>query len=235
MRINDKNYTLNYGADKFFDQLLLRHRKNMFNKISRFVDIYSFELVLDIGSTSDTGLASNMFLHFFSEFNVVSISDQVIPAEVREKFPHVKFIKGDALRLDYPEKHFDLVFSNATLEHVGSISNQSTFIKEAVRVSKKSTIIIFPNRWFPIETHTKLPLIHFLPNRIHRKILKGIGYHELALEKNLNIPTKRQVVNLMKNLKLETFKIHKIKFLFFTSNLVIEISHSKSFVQNRKK
>lgn len=230
MQINDKNYTLNYGVGKLFDKLLLRHRKKMFIQISRFVDLYSFESILDIGSTADSGEASNIFLHFFSEFNVVSISDQIIPPEVKAKFPHVNFIKGDALQIDYPEKNFDLVFSNATLEHVGSFINQGTFISEAVRVSKKSTIIIFPNRWFPIETHTKIPLIHFLPNRVHRKILKTIGFYELSLEKNLNIPMKHQVINLMKNLKLETYKIHKIKFFCFTSNLVIEISHTKSFV-----
>lgn len=225
MLINGKNYTANYGFELMFDAILLRHRKRVFDKVFGKNGLNDFESVLDIGSTSDSGSASNIFLTFFKKRYVVSVSDQEMPSEVKSKFPHVNFVKGDALTLFFPNGAFDLVFSNATLEHVGNRLNQKKFINEAIRVCLKETIIVFPNRWFPIETHTKLPFLHFLPNKIHRKIIKFLGFTDLSLEDNLNIPTKRQVNRFFKELEIEKYNIYKIKTLFFTSNLVIHFKH----------
>lgn len=224
MNHNSHNYTANYGLEKIFDSILLRHRQKVFEKVFGLNDLHSVKSILDIGSTADDGAASNIFLSFFCEQIVTSISDQEIPHGVRAKFPNVIFEKGDALKLNFPSQSFDLVFSNATLEHVGERRNQKLFIKEAVRVSCNKTVIVFPNRWFPIETHTKLPLIHFLPNRIHRLILKTIGFYDLSLEKNLNIPTRRQIKQYLKELEINSFRITKVKTLCFTSNLVISVT-----------
>jgi hypothetical protein len=225
MLINGKNYTANYGFELMFDSILLRHRTRVFDKVFGENGLDDFESILDIGSTSDSGSASNIFLTFFKKRYVISISDQEMPLEVKSKFPHVSFVKGDALNLNFPNREFDLVFSNATLEHVGNRLNQKKFISEAIRVSSKETIIVFPNRWFPIETHTKLPFLHFLPNKIHRNIIKFLGFTDLSSEDNLNIPTKREVNGLIKDLEIEEYNIYKIKTLLFTSNLVIHFKH----------
>lgn len=221
MLINGKNYTANYGFEFMFDLILRRHRKRVFEKVFGDKGLDHFESILDIGSTSDSGSASNLFLTFFTDRYVVSISDQEIPLVVQSKFPHVIFVQGDALNLDFPKRKFDLVFSNATIEHVGNRSNQKKFISEAIRVGSKETIIVFPNRWFPIETHTKLPFLHYLPNKIHRKIIKFLGFTDLSSEDYLNIPTKREVTRLIRELEIKQYNIYKIKTLFFTSNLVI--------------
>jgi hypothetical protein len=221
MQVNGKNYTANYGFEVLFDSILLSHRKRVFKKVFGVNGLDHINTILDIGSTSDSGSASNLFLTFFKERYVVSISDQEMPLEVRSKFPHVIFLQGDALNLNFPNSKFDLVFSNATLEHVGNKFNQKKFISESIRVGSKETIIIIPNRWFPIETHTKLPFLHYLPNKFHRKIIKFLGFTDLSLEENLNIPTKREVSRLIKELGIEKYNIYKIKTLLFTSNLVI--------------
>jgi len=224
MNHNSNNYTANYGLEKIFDSILLRHRQKVFKKVFGLNNLHNVKSILDIGSTADDGAASNIFLSFFQEQIVTSISDQEIPSRVMAKFPNVTFEKGDALKLNFSSQSFDLVFSNATLEHVGDSRNQKLFIQEAVRVSRNKTVIVFPNRWFPIETHTKLPLIHFLPNRIHRLILKTIGFYDLSLERNLNIPTHRQIKQYLKELEINSFRITKVRTLGFTSNLVISVT-----------
>ena len=70
--------------------------------------------------------------------------------------------------------------SNATIEHVGSYQNQISLIKETFRVSKKYVFIQTPNRYYPIDFHTTLPFIHWLPKDIHRKILKFLGLNFYA-------------------------------------------------------
>jgi hypothetical protein len=73
------------------------------------------------------------------------------------------------------------------LEHVGSAQNQAGFIHEAARVARKAFFLTTPNRWFPVELHTAIPLAHWLPKPMYRTLLRGIGQKDLADEANLNL------------------------------------------------
>jgi hypothetical protein len=46
------------------------------------------------------------------------------------------------------------------LEPVGSERHQLSFVREPVRVAGKVFITV-PNRHFPVEHHTAIPLLHF--------------------------------------------------------------------------
>lgn len=87
--------------------------------------------------------------------------------------------------LPFPDNHFDIGYSNAVIEHVGSLKNQKDFITEICRVSKR-TFIIAPNRWFPVEHHTCLPFIHYLPKSLFRKIISKSRFAQWSFEQNLN-------------------------------------------------
>ena len=122
-----------------------------------------------------------------------------------------------------PNNSFDIVHSNAVIEHVGSPKNQLLFIKECIRISKKYVFIQTPNRFYPLDFHTILPLIHWLPKNIHRKILKIIGLNFYSLEKNLNLLTRRDLINLCEELNIKNYKIIKYRLFFMTSNLILLI------------
>jgi hypothetical protein len=66
---------------------LLRHRKKEFG----LNNLHNVKSMLDIGSTANDGAASNIFLSFFREQIITSISDQEIPFRVRAKFLNVIF------------------------------------------------------------------------------------------------------------------------------------------------
>ena len=55
-----------------------------------------------------------------------------------------------------------------------------------INLSKKYFIIITPNRFHPIDFHTKIPFLHWLPKKIHRLLLSLLGFKLLSKEKNLN-------------------------------------------------
>jgi SAM-dependent methyltransferase len=82
----------------------------------------------------------------------------------RERYPDVAYVQGDACALPFPDGAFDVVFSNAVVEHVGGRERQETFVREALRVAPR-VFVTTPNRWFPVEVHTRLPLVHWLPKR----------------------------------------------------------------------
>jgi SAM-dependent methyltransferase len=80
----------------------------------------------------------------------------------RERYPQIAYVQADGCALPFPDRAFDITFSNAVIEHVGGPERQAAFVREALRVSDR-VFLTTPNRWFPIEVHTRLPLVHWLP------------------------------------------------------------------------
>jgi hypothetical protein len=80
------------------------------------------------------------------------------------------WIIGDGRRLPFPDGAFDLVFSNAVIEHVGDFESQRQFAEECRRVGR-GYYVQTPNRRFPVEVHLMRPFIHWLPRRLQRLLL----------------------------------------------------------------
>ena len=83
-------------------------------------------------------------------------------AGFRASYPALTYVQGDACALPFADACFDIVFSNAVIEHVGDRERQRLFVSEALRVGRR-VFLTTPNRWFPLEVHTRLPLVHWLP------------------------------------------------------------------------
>ncbi len=222
--MNNKNFTLNFGLNKLFDFIVFHHRKKMYKTIIYDLDTNINYKLLDIGSTSDTGKSSNAFLYFFPNDKIVSVSDQEISFETKKKFPNVDFRQGDGRALEFIDAEFDLVFSNAVLEHVGAYKNIEKFITEAHRVSRSKVILITPNRWFPLETHTKILFLHWLPKKIFRRLLVFLGLKFFAAEDNLNLLTPGDVKKIMTATGIQNYKIENLRFFGIPSNILIRIN-----------
>ena len=99
-------------------------------------------------------------------------------------YPGVKFRRIEPGKpLPYADGEFDIACSNAVLEHVGGPDMRAAFIKEHLRVAR-SVFITIPNRWFPIEHHTKIPLLHYAPE-LFRKSIAGTRLRYWARPSNL--------------------------------------------------
>ena len=93
-----------------------------------------------------------------------SLDRQLRTLNNKELGTNVKdFIIGDGCDNQLEDNTYDIVYSNATIEHVGSHNKQKIFISECARVAKKTIFITTPNRYFPLDFHTKIPFIHMLP------------------------------------------------------------------------
>ena len=205
----------------FFFLKILKFNRLEIQKI--FNEKVKFKNLLDVGTTPVFDEYNNILLHSFkNRKNITSISN-LDCSSLKKKFTKVKFIKGDARKMRFRDNSFDTVYSSATIEHVGSRSNQKKFVKECYRVSRKDIFITTPNKLYPIEFHTKLPLLHFLPSKIYRKILLHLGYLFFSKEKNLNLLAARDLKNICFFLKIKNYNIIKHKFLFMTSNLILHI------------
>jgi len=91
-----------------------------------------------------------------------------------ERYPHIPYVQGDACALPFPDASFDVVFSNAVIEHVGGRERQRKLVSEAIRVGRR-VCITTPNRRFPVEVHTRLPFVHWLPDGLSHRVYRAAG------------------------------------------------------------
>lgn len=71
-----------------------------------------------------------------------------------------RYVPADGLALPFEAGEFDLVYSNAVIEHVGNEEAQRQFLAEHARVGKH-WMATTPNRLFPVEAHTHTLFRHW--------------------------------------------------------------------------
>ena len=95
---------------------------------------------------------------------VAASADEVVSINLydpgRQPWP---YLIADGCHMPFLDDSFDLVVSNAVVEHVGLEPDQRAFVAEHVRVGG-NWVITTPNRWFPVESHTSTLFQHWLPS-----------------------------------------------------------------------
>ena len=210
--------------DSFLNKKLLENREKILNIFFSEIDYNDEKTLLDVGTTANNDKNHNLILQkTLKNKNITCLSNQDI-SSLKKKYTNVKnFFIGDGCDNQFEDNTFDIIYSNATIEHVGSYNNQKLFISECVRVSKKNIFITTPNRYFFLDFHTKIPFIHFLPKKIHRKILNLLGYNFFSKEDNLNLLSTKDLIDHCNKLRIKNYKIIPYKLYFFTSNLILII------------
>lgn len=150
-------------------------------RLRLFRETFCFEhgnLVLDVGA--GRGYVWRRFFTNGDRPRVVAVDYSAIEKEHQEVF--ACFVRADGCILPFGDGAFDLVWSNSTIEHVGDAARQAAFARELRRVGRAYFVQV-PNRWFPLEPHTLLPLVSFLPyewsNWIYRNLLGRRDYLRL--------------------------------------------------------
>ena len=95
-------------------------------------------------------------------------------------FPRVRAVRADGRSLPFADGEFDVAFSNAVVEHVaGGREGQRRFVAELCRVGRR-VFVTTPNRWFPVDPHTLLPFVHWLPPGPRRdRALRARGFDDV--------------------------------------------------------
>jgi SAM-dependent methyltransferase len=175
--------------------------------------------VLDLGVTCDRDSPeSNFFEQFYPYPHRVVCAGTEAAHHLEEMYPGTTFVQvTPGERLPFADRQFDIVFSNAVVEHAGSREEQRLFLHEALRVARRF-FVTTPNRWFPIEVHTGLPLLHYLHPRYYRGLLRRLGHDYYASEANLNLLDRSSLLALFP--AAASVKVSSVRTLGLTSNLV---------------
>ena len=207
----------------FINKIIEKKRAEINNIFFSNIRINNKTTLLDVGTTSSNEKHQNLLIHKYPFKDKITCLSNLNLNNLKKIYPKIKIKKGDGRKIFFKKNSFDVVASTATIEHVGSSMDQIKFLKECYRVSKKYVFITTPNRWFPIEMHSRLPFIHYFPKTFFRLILKFFGQNFLSKEKYLNLLTKKIVVNMLYLLKFQKFLIKKIYLFGICSNYIFII------------
>jgi SAM-dependent methyltransferase len=191
----------------------------MFNQFMTVMQPDENTTILDVGVTSDDVTpGANFFEKLYPYKHRITCAGLEDARHLETKYPGVSFTKlqvGEPL--PFENNHFDIVFHAAVMEHVGSQEAQRSFLHETLRVAKRF-FVITPNRWFPIEVHTNLPFVHWLPPQTHRWIFRRLGFSFYAEEQNLNLLGRSDLRHLFPPGAVVRFTGHRI--VGMVSNLI---------------
>lgn len=202
-------------------------RRKMFARFEQTVQPNTRDTVLDVGATSDQGYASsNYFEAWYPHKQRITACGIDDAGFLEQQYPGVRFVRADGLHLPFADGSFDVVHSSAVIEHVGSLTNQRRFIAELYRVARRSVFLTTPNRWFPIEVHTSVPLLHWLPPAAYRALLSRTRLRFFADEANLNLLSANDLLRLCMDLGIDGARVSSVRLLGWPSNLLLTVRKS---------
>jgi len=174
----------------------VRARRKFYSRFLDFMQPEAQDTIIDVGVTPDSELEDSNFLEKWyphpEEITATSIEDA---SNIENFIPGVTFVRTEGRRLPFEDKQFAIAFSTAVVEHVGDRESQMAFVSEMLRVGNRF-FITTPNRWYPLEIHTFLPFLHWLPRTMHQRILRALGKNQWATTENLNLLSKKQLLAL---------------------------------------
>ena len=150
-------------------------REKKFQLFSRLYQMDASTKVLDVGFSKR--FSHEHILEDYLPREIPIVGGEIDEQAVREtvgSYPNVSAVVFDACHLPFRDKSFDVVYSNAVIEHVGDRAHQKLFADETRRVGK-AWFVTTPNFWFPIDTHTSLPFVHWLPRRWRLAAFRTVG------------------------------------------------------------
>ncbi len=203
-------------------RIAARQRRKMFARFLADTGVTAAEAILDVGVTSDRSyLASNYLEAWYPYKHMVTAAGIDDASFLAAQYPGMRFVMADGFNLPFRDRAFDVVHSAAVIEHVGSFARQRAFVRECCRVARRAVFITTPNRWFPVEFHTVLPVVHWLPKPAFRSLMRRTGRSFFADEGKLNLMTSRELGRAAAGIGDFAHDVSHVRLAGWPSNLLL--------------
>ena len=234
---NWQKYFQKYNQNKLALHFSTLARENIFHTLNKLIlnkKKHKNLKILDFGVSDSSNKDANPFLKFLNKKKRNTIYgcglDEV--SDVKKNYKNLNYTKIiQNKNLPYKDNYFHISLSHAVFEHVGGDKKKIFYLSELIRVSENIFISI-PNRYFPIEHHSNIPFLGYLPKKIIYKLLSFFNYDIFKSEKSLTFNSINQFkkyisyIKVNKNIKLE-FGYTGLKLGFFSSHFYIFIRKQK--------
>jgi hypothetical protein len=202
------------------DGLAFALRRKLFDLFMREFSPTAESRVADLGVSGHRDHPAHYFfetLYPFRESLTVVARATERAGWFADAFPGITFLEADLRSIPRPDNYFDFALCNAVVEHAGPREEQVALVREVCRVCR-AVMFTTPNKTFPVELHTFLPFLHWLPDSRYRAALRALGLTYFADVENLNLLDSRSFMSLFpstrRNRPLST------GFLGLSSNLI---------------
>lgn len=170
--------------------------------------------ILDIGVNTTEYSDNDNFLERLYPYpdRITAVGLETNWQEFHERYPKVQTATADGTALPFPDNSFDIAYANAVIEHVGRCDKQRLFLQEMLRVARRGYCTT-PNRHFPIEVHTRIPLLHLLlPKTLFDALLRKIGKGWAAGE-YMYLLSETELRSLLHQAGITQYTLQKNRFL----------------------
>jgi len=206
------------------ERMVVRGREAIYQDFIQKVLPAPDATILDVGVSDVITDAANMLERRYPHPGQITAAGLGRADGFRAAHPNVGYVQIAAGQpLPYPDRHFAIATSNAVLEHVGSREAQYDFIRELMRVSHQLYVTV-PHRYFPIEHHTNIPLLHWT-NQSFSVACRLAGKKEWAQPSNLIMMSKHRLSRLFTGIRVEV-GYTGIRLGPFSSNLYAHVSRT---------
>ena len=197
-----------------------RNRQHKFDYFMRVFRPTESTRILDVGAAEDEysetdNLLEKLYPHP-QQLTVLGIDRY---DKFRQRYPKVSTHVYDGTTFPFEDNSFEICWSNAVIEHVGDATRQIHFLSEIRRVARNAYLTT-PNRYFPVEVHTRTPLLHFLPKAAFDRYLHVIG-KSWAAGDYMFLLSERDLQHLLRCAGIERFTIKRNRLLGWTLDFVI--------------
>lgn len=189
-RTHDAKYYQVAATGSLADRLAAKARNRIYRDFLRLCQPCPTDTILDVGASDEMTTAANMLEQNYPHPAQITAAGLGDADAFRAAYPTMRYRQIAANKpLPFEDRQFDIVTSNAVLEHVGSIENQRAFLSELFRVGRRVFVTV-PHRYFPVEHHTAIPLLHWsaLSFPLACRVL---GKRDWAMPENLILMTRR--------------------------------------------
>lgn len=157
----DEKYYQAVQPHSLSERLAIHARDRIYEDFIRLCRPSEDSIILDVGVSDVLNDAANMLERKYPHRRNISAVGLGRASAFQAAYPDVAYTQIEANKpLPFADGAFEIATSNAVLEHVGSGANQAFFVSELCRVAAKVFISV-PHRYFPVEHHTGLPILHF--------------------------------------------------------------------------
>jgi methyltransferase family protein len=210
------------APDGLAARLAARQRRRMFARFLAASAVGPADTIVDVGVTDDRSYEHSNYLEAWyphkQHITAVGVDDASF---LEQLYPGLTFRRADGRALPFADRSFDFAHSSAVIEHVGSRAEQSALLGELWRVCRKGLFVTTPNRWFPVEFHTLVPLLHWLPPGAFRAALRRLGHDMLAEEANLNLMSGADLLAAARAAGVSGARVEAVRLGGLTSNLLL--------------
>ena len=207
-----------------------KSRKKKYEQFLSLLKPEKDETIVDVGVNSEEYSNTDNYLEkhypYPERITAVGLDDL---SDFQERYPKVHVLQTDGRSLPFRDEEFSIAYSNAVIEHIAGASNQVQFLKELFRVSTRGYLTT-PNRFFPIEVHTRILLLHIiLPKKAFDWLLRKIGKGWAAGD-YMDLLSEQKLCDRLQKAGITSYTLSKNRFLGFVMTFTIVWHKSKTLL-----